>query len=64
MLVILLIRARVGKSTFNLCMDKTIITLSLYLKESIASHKSLGLKVNLPQFPEVKNPLSSGLYCY
>lgn len=51
-----------GKSNLNFCITQIVSVLSLFLKDSIARHKFLGLTVNFCQFIENKNPLSSGPY--
>lgn len=50
-----------GKSTLHFYVSKNVFILSLFLKDSIARHKILGLTVNFHQFIENKNPLSCGL---
>lgn len=51
-----------GKNNLKFCITKIIFVLFLFLKDSMARHKFLGLTVNFYQFIENNNPLSSGPY--
>ena len=65
-LFILLMETCVEKSTLHFYVSQNVFILSIFLKDSIARHKILGLTVNFSQFIETKNPLSFGFskaYC-